>query len=154
MLLACLMAVVLLAASIFIQYEALRLISLMVDEAQGPPRRSILLVVSGAMMIHIVVIAVWAVGYWVATGVLGLGSLIGADADHAGSYFVFSAEAYSSLGLGDINLAGPVRLLAGLEALTGLLMIAWSATFTFLAMQRFWKFHEGGGKSKRTTRRD
>jgi hypothetical protein len=34
-----------------------------------------------------------------------------------------------------------VRLIAGVEALTGLLMIAWSASFTYVAMEKFWPLH-------------
>ncbi len=36
------------------------------------------------------------------------------------------------------RLAGDIRLLAGVEALTGLVLIAWTASFAFLQMQRFW----------------
>jgi hypothetical protein len=45
------------------------------------------------------------------------------------------------LGLGDIAPLGPVRLLAGVEALNGLLMIAWTASFTYLSMEKFWSPH-------------
>ena len=31
-----------------------------------------------------------------------------------------------------------LRLLAGLEALNGMLLIGWTASFTFLSMERFW----------------
>jgi hypothetical protein len=34
---------------------------------------------------------------------------------------------------------GSVRLLAGVEALNGLLLIAWSASFLYLEMERYWK---------------
>jgi hypothetical protein len=62
MLLACLMVVALLTASIFIQYESLRLISLLVDHTRGPPRRLILLVVAGALVAHMSFIGVlWIV---------------------------------------------------------------------------------------------
>jgi hypothetical protein len=33
---------------------------------------------------------------------------------------------------------GKMRLIAGIEALTGLLMIGWSASFTYLQMSRNW----------------
>jgi hypothetical protein len=36
-------------------------------------------------------------------------------------------------------LAIEMRLLAGIEALVGLLMISWSASFTFLEMHRDWR---------------
>ncbi len=31
-----------------------------------------------------------------------------------------------------------MRIVAGIEALTGLLLIAWSASFTYLTMERLW----------------
>jgi uncharacterized membrane protein len=34
---------------------------------------------------------------------------------------------------------GAIRILAGVEALTGLVLVAWSASFAFLQMQRHWK---------------
>ena len=43
-----------------------------------------------------------------------------------------------TLGLGDLSPVGTVRLLAGMESLTGLLLITWSASFTYLEMSRVW----------------
>jgi hypothetical protein len=51
----------------------------------------------------------------------------------------FSAETYTSLGFGDLTPTGPIRLLAGAEALNGLLLIGWSASFAYIAVERFWK---------------
>jgi len=44
-----------------------------------------------------------------------------------------------ALGFGDLTPVGPVRLLAGVEALNGLLLIGWSASFTYISMERFWQ---------------
>ncbi|MCJ7798375.1 MAG: potassium channel family protein [Polaromonas sp.] len=49
----------------------------------------------------------------------------------------FSAETFSSLGFGDLIPNGPTRLLAGTEALNGLLLIGWSASHVYIAMERF-----------------
>lgn len=45
---------------------------------------------------------------------------------------------YTTVGFGDLIPIGPIRLMAGVEALTGLVMITWSASYTFLEMQRDW----------------
>ncbi|NIQ12844.1 MAG: two pore domain potassium channel family protein, partial [Candidatus Dadabacteria bacterium] len=46
---------------------------------------------------------------------------------------------YTSLGMGDIYPLGrPIRFLTGLESLTGLVLITWTASFLFIEMQRFW----------------
>jgi hypothetical protein len=52
------------------------------------------------------------------------------------SYFSFTT--YTTVGYGDIEPLGNVRFLSGLEALTGLVLITWSASFMFIEMQRFW----------------
>ena len=46
---------------------------------------------------------------------------------------------FSTVGSADVYLVGPVRFLSGTEALAGLVLITWSASFTFLEMQRFWR---------------
>jgi hypothetical protein len=33
---------------------------------------------------------------------------------------------------------GPIRFLTGMEAVVGLTLITWSASFTFLKMQKYW----------------
>ena len=42
------------------------------------------------------------------------------------------------MGFGDLTPTGPLRMLAGVEALNGLLLIGCSASYTYLAMERFW----------------
>ncbi|MEO5607197.1 MAG: ion channel, partial [Polaromonas sp.] len=59
----------------------------------------------------------------------------------------FSAETYSSLGFGDLIPTGPIRMLAGIEALNGLLLIGWSASFVYIAMERFWRVDSSGSPS-------
>ena len=52
--------------------------------------------------------------------------------------FYFSVVAVTTVGFGDVYPVGPIRFMTGMEALTGLVMITWSASFTFLEMQRDW----------------
>ena len=44
----------------------------------------------------------------------------------------------TTVGYGDIEPLGDVRFLAGLEALLGLVLITWTASFLFIEMQKFW----------------
>jgi len=57
----------------------------------------------------------------------------------------FAVATYTSLGYGDIVASGPLRLPAGVIALVGLVMIGWSASFTYLAMEKFWGLHRRKG---------
>ena len=52
--------------------------------------------------------------------------------------FYFSFTTYTTLGVGDIQYFGQVRYLTGIESLTGLLQITWTASFLYLEMQNFW----------------
>ncbi len=50
----------------------------------------------------------------------------------------FSGATYTTVGYGDIYLLGQGRVIAVLEAVTGLVLIAWTASFTFFEMNRYW----------------
>ena len=50
----------------------------------------------------------------------------------------FSGATYTTVGYGDIYLLGQGRVIAVLEAVTGLVLIAWTASFTFYEMNRHW----------------
>ena len=69
----------------------------------------------------------------------GLGPPREAASFSMGTRLDFSAESYTSRSYGDVVPTGAVRLLAGAEALNGLLLIGWSASYTYIAMERFWK---------------
>jgi len=45
---------------------------------------------------------------------------------------------YFSYTLGDIEPLGNIRFLAGIESLTGLVLITWTASFLYYEMQRYW----------------
>ncbi len=44
-------------------------------------------------------------------------------------FFYFSISCYTTLGIGDVYPLGEMRITAGLEALIGLVLIAWTAAF-------------------------
>jgi len=50
-----------------------------------------------------------------------------------------SSITYTTVGYGDLVPHGALRLLMASEALTGLMMITWSASFTYLEMERYWR---------------
>lgn len=61
-------------------------------------------------------------------------------ADDLFSHIYYSSIIYTSLGLGDIIPTGGMRFLTAIEVLNGLVLIGWTVSYSFLAMQRFWKF--------------
>ncbi len=51
----------------------------------------------------------------------------------------FSFVTFTTLGYGDITLAGAWRILSGIEALNGVLLLGWSTALLFTVVQRTWK---------------
>ena len=54
-----------------------------------------------------------------------------------GEFVYFSAITYTTLGFGDITPIGPLRLLAAVEAITGLILSAWTASVIFVGVLRY-----------------
>ncbi|WP_198021868.1 potassium channel family protein [Algiphilus aromaticivorans] len=66
------------------------------------------------------------------------GAIVGYDALTLLDCIYFSASTYTTVGWGDLNAIGATRFLAGTEALVGFMLITWSASFTYLVMDRTW----------------
>jgi len=142
MLIATIFAVLLVILSTFTHYEVLRLLSVYVPRIRIRPRARLLAVLFGTFFGHLLGISFYALTYFYLRDHFDLGNFGGTFADTFSSYLYFSVETYTTIGLGDIYPIGPLRLLTGVEALNGLLLIGWSASFTYLAMQKFWNIRE------------
>lgn len=90
------------------------------------------------MAAHVVEIVVFSVGLYLGGEHFGFGGLSGDPQRGYHTYLYFSFATYTSLGIGDIFPVGFLRLMSGLEALLGLVMIGWTASFLFLEMRTFW----------------
>lgn len=126
------------ALAITVHYEALRLLNFILPRLRTPPRQRVFLAVLGTFIAHAFEILLYGLALFILVKFVSEGVLNGTATFSLRTCLYFSAETFTSLGFGDLTPAGPVRLLAGVEALNGLLLIGWSASFTYLAMQRFW----------------
>jgi hypothetical protein len=133
-----LIAVALLVATVFVHYEALRLASGMVSWSSSPSRTDILKVIAVLLGAHFTEIALYA-GVLFLCQELHLGALAGEIEGGVVDWLYFSISSYTTLGVGDVHPRGPLRLISGIEALNGLVLIGWSASFTYLTMERVWK---------------
>ena len=88
---------------------------------------------------HIAEIWLFGAGYMLLVGHGDHGTLTGLPAASLPDFVYFSAITYATVGFGDVVPVGAIRFLAGMEALTGFVMITWSASYTFLEMQRDWR---------------
>lgn len=131
------LAVLLTLVSVVIHYEALRLITSM------HPRRWSGKVNIGVMIVclivsHFLEAMLFGAGYWLGVEVLSLGFFTGSLQMGPLVYFYFSLETFTTQSLGDIFPVGPLRLIASVEPLVGLILIGWSTSYTFLHMRRNW----------------
>ena len=126
-----------------IHYEVLRLLSYGLPIVRIPARAKLIIVIVAAFGSHAIQMMLYGVVYYVLIHVLALGILRGGVHSSLETCLYFSAETFTSLGFGDILPSGPVRMIAGAEALNGLLLIGWSASFAYLSMERFWTRPDG-----------
>jgi hypothetical protein len=122
-----------------IHYEALRGLSAGLPALRVPSRGKLLVVIFVTFLAHALEIVLYATAFFALVRAGGLGSVGDAAQFSFPISIYFSAETYTSLGYGDISPTGDLRLLAGTEALNGLLLIGWSASYTYIAMERFWQ---------------
>ena len=128
----------LLALTALIHYEVLRGMHLALPKLKIRVRTKLLLAILIAFIAHALEIVLYGVTLFALIHFMGVGSLSGSGETTFLECLYFSAETYTSLGMGDVTPVGPVRLVAGVEALNGLLLIAWSASFLYLSMEKFW----------------
>jgi uncharacterized membrane protein len=69
----------------------------------------------------------------------GFGTLMGRFDNGLMDCVYFSFVNFTTLGFGDIVATGDIRFLTGLEALTGFVLITWTASFMFIEMEKQWK---------------
>ena len=129
------------ALVVIIHYETLRLTSSTLLHIRIPPRQRILVLIFTAFFAHLLEIALFAASFMVISDVFETGSMVGTEIYGFYDYLYYSMITYSTLGHGDIVPLQGLRLLTGMESLIGLMMITWTASFTYLAMERFWKLH-------------
>jgi hypothetical protein len=123
---------------VLLHYEGLLLTIRGLERFRRHRRVTMLYAISSVMLLHVTQIWIFALGYWTLLqwpefGGLGPGYAGLLDAVY------FSTVAFTTVGYGDLTPTGPIRFLAGTESLTGFVLIAWSASFTYLEMERYWR---------------
>ncbi|MEO9101614.1 MAG: potassium channel family protein [Burkholderiaceae bacterium] len=137
MLIVVLVCVFLTELSTVIYYEVLRILDRWLPRLHIPSRTKLLALMFAAFFAHGLEIVVYGVAVFARIKYVDVGSLAGRPLSFVNCIY-FSAETYTSLGFGDLTPTGPLRPIAGVEALNGLLLIGWSASYAYFAMERFW----------------
>jgi len=133
---------ILMALTVVIHYEFLRMMTNAIPKMKVPHRFRIVIGVFGALIAHVVEVWIFGIAYYALVNLNGFGELIGNFDNSLLDCVYFSFTNYTTLGYGDISPIGPIRFLTSIESLTGLLMITWTASFLFYEMQGHWKMRE------------
>jgi hypothetical protein len=125
--------------SVVVHYEALSILTNRLRHIQLRPRPRILVLIFAILLTHVIEIWIFGVAFYSLTMTEGHGGLLANHAIGLLDAVYFSAVCFSTLGLGDIVPVGAIRFLVGTEALSGFVLITWSASFTFMEMEKFWR---------------
>jgi hypothetical protein len=135
---ACLLSLALLFGTVIIHYEVLSVASSFAERlAHG--RKSILVMVAAIFVAHLLAVSLYTIVYLLLRAQGSMGDIVGDFDGHIVlDYFYFSIATYTTLGIGDLEPHGPLRLIAGMQALNGFVLLGWSASAAFLFMQKTW----------------
>lgn len=140
MLLSVLLAISAFLGTALIHLQALRWCSGRMAVIPMPPTVRAMTVIFVLLFVHLAEIAIYAAAYSFGINTLAIGGFSGESISGALDLFYFSAITFTSLGIGDIFPTGHIRFLTGVEALNGLLLLAWSASFLFALMNQLWEW--------------
>jgi len=124
--------------AVMLHYEASVFLSRLMSRTKRSNRKRILILVFGLLVAHVIEIWLFGVSSWLLHFNEGTGLLTGQYPVGLLDYIYLSATTYTTLGYGDIVPTGPIRAMYGTESLAGLVLITWSASLTFLEMQKHW----------------
>lgn len=133
-----LLNIILVSITVAIHYEVLSRLSLLLPKLHIFPRARVAIGLLGAVCGHAIEIWLYAWVYFILISSGDFGYLHGETNQSLLDCVYFSFTSYSSLGYGDIYPMGSLRFIAGIQALIGLIMITWTASFIYLEMEKFW----------------
>ena len=80
------------------------------------------------VLLHLIQVGLWAVVFWRAQ-----------ELPNVDTALYFSLATYTTIGFGDVVVGPGWRVLAGIEGLTGILLVGWSTAFVFAVVNRMYE---------------
>lgn len=125
--------------TVIIHYEMLRLLWVVIPKLRMKHRLRVVIGVFGTICAHIIEVWIFGLAFYLMASHGDFGMLDGRFDGSLIDAVYFSFTNYTTVGYGDIEPTGQLRFLAGMEAITGLSLITWSASFMFMEMTKFWE---------------
>ena len=101
-----------------------------IDDEPWTTKRSLIVLTSTVIVLivlHTIEIGIWAITY------LSLVSVEELETLESALYFSFVT--FTTLGYGDITLSEPWRIMSGIQALSGILLVGWTTAFLFVSTE-------------------
>jgi len=127
----------LVALTTVLHFEVLRGLTAGLPVLPVASRSKVLVAIFATLAAHAFEMTLYGLAFYLLVRHADVGGLTGRIAPTLVTCLYFSAETYTSLGFGDLTPSGPIRLMAGAEALNGLLLIGWSASYAHIVMERY-----------------
>lgn len=134
-----LISIVICGLAVVLHYEVLERLNSRLGNIKVQPRLRVLIAIFIILLAHVAEIWLFAIGVFFSTLDSHMGQVAGIDGLGIFDAVYLSAATFTTVGYGDLSPLGPLRFLLGCESLTGFVLITWSASFTYLEMQRYWK---------------
>jgi hypothetical protein len=131
--------IVVVGVVVMIHYEFLYRLTTHLPAMNMKHRFRIVFGVFTALVAHAAEVWVFALVYYLKHHATGWGHFEGNFNGSLLDCAYFSFTTFTTLGFGDITPHGDLRYLTGIESLTGLVLITWTASFLYLEMLRDWK---------------
>ncbi len=127
---------------VIVHYEGLRILTDSLKVPRHHDRARVVLLILCLLVLHVISIWLFGIAYYVQLNFFEVGALSGMASPNLFDCVYHSAMSYTTIGFGDIVPVGALRLMTGMEGLTGLVMITWSASYTFLVMLKTWNMDD------------
>ena len=124
--------------AVAIHYEFLYQLTQMMPGLKIRHRLRIVFGVFTALIAHTTEVMIFAVAYFYIQKNEQWGELNGNFDGSFADCIYFSFTTFTTLGFGDIEPIGALRYLVGIESLTGLILITWTASFLYIEMKQTW----------------
>lgn len=125
------------AVCVSLHYETIRALGRFVAHT-AIGRQRVLVVVIGLLAAHVAEIWLFAAAYLGLAHWPELGTIRAAHPLAYMDLVYYSSVVFTTVGFGDMVPDGAIRMMTATEALLGFALLTWSASFTFLEMERFW----------------
>ena len=108
-----------------------KLFKLPYDKFHKKTGQALILTAFFLLLLNFIQAFLWAIMYYVIPQITEFETLEEA--------LYFSLVTFTTLGYGDMTIGTSHRILSGIEAINGILLIGWSTTLMFSAMLQIWK---------------